>query len=155
MIHHLTLDLGSGLVEIVDRIVREEGRHAADDFGRRHAIVGLILTRGGHPRDGAQGGDEPEALRRERDALRKALEAERATRRKDRERHARTVAQLGNARSAVARLSESRAAYRDLALRLEAALLDAPPRADLRGIETRLRQALGAAGFTMPAGRNR
>jgi len=94
--------------------------------------------------------DELGTLRGERDALRKALEAERATRRRDRERHARTREHLRGARHALQRLSESRATCRDLALRVEAALLRAAPRRDLGNLEGRLDRALRAAGFAMP-----
>ncbi|MCY3732291.1 MAG: hypothetical protein OXF98_13200 [Rhodospirillaceae bacterium] len=87
--------------------------------------------------------------------MRKALEAERATRRRNRERHAAFHERLRSARAANRRLSESRAACRDLALRVEAALLRAPPREDVGGLEERLDRALGAAGFQMPAARDR
>ncbi len=98
---------------------------------------------------------KPDAVRRECDALRKALEAERATRRRDRKRHAELHDRLRSAQAANRRLSESRAAYRDLALRVEAALLRTPPREDLGDLEGRLDRALGAAGFQMPAARDR
>lgn len=86
----------------------------------------------------------------ERDAVRRALVAERATRRRDRERHAKVRERLRNARNALRRLAESRAAYRDLGLRVEAALARAPPRRDLGDLEGRLDRALHAAGFAMP-----
>lgn len=159
---HLTLDLSQDMVDVLDWLVRGDDDYEPDDFSRRQTINELMLGRARQLREDAHDAagagranrpqrDELETLRRERDALRKALEAERATRRRDRERNAVVLAQVRTARSAVARLSDSRAAYRDLALRIEAALLDAPPRSDFRGIETRLRQKLSAAGFTMPA----
>ena len=87
----------------------------------------------------------------ERDAVRSALDAERATRRRDRERHARVRDSLRGARNALQRVGESRATYRDLALRVEAALQQAPPRGDHGDLEGRLASALRAAGFTLPA----
>ena len=74
----------------------------------------------------------------------------RATRRRDRERQARVRDSLRGARNALRRLGESRATYRDLALRVEAALLRTVPRRDLGGLEGRLAHALRAAGFEMP-----
>lgn len=159
---HLTLDLGQDLVDIIDRLVREDGKYDNDDFGRRRAIRRLLYEyddrsrQGGHQkaRDakaGTAGRDELAAVRRERDALRKALEKERATRRSDRKRHAKSHERLENAQAAVARLSDSRAIYRSMALRVEAALRRAQPREDLGGLEGRLCRALRAAGFEMPA----
>ena len=83
-------------------------------------------------------------------SLRKALEAERALRRRDRERYAWIHDSLQNARGTVTRLDESRARYRDLALRVEAAVLRAPARDDPGGLEDRLRRALRDAGFALP-----
>jgi len=56
-----------------------------------------------------------------------------------------------NALETLARLRRSRDRYRDLAVRVEAALLDAPVRDDHGDIERRLERALGARGFEMPA----
>ena len=84
------------------------------------------------------------------EAVRRALDAERTIRRRDRERHARVRNSLRGARTAIQRLAESRATYRDLALRAEAALLRTVPRRDLGDLEGRLARALRAAGFTMP-----
>ena len=160
---HLTLDLGEDLVDIIDRLVREDGKFITDDFGRRQAIAKLLLrawtirSHQGGRRDagpaeaGKAGRDEIAAVRRERDALRKALEKERATRRSDRKRYAKSHERLEHAQAAVARLSDSRAIYRSMALRVEAALLRAQQREDLGDLEGRLRRALRAAGFDMPA----
>ena len=158
----LTLDLQQELVDIIDRIVREDGKYITDDFGRRQAIAKVLFEhddrsrQSGHRNAGAAeagkaGRDELAALRRERDALRKALENERATRGSDRKQHARSHDRLQSAQAAVARLSDSRATYRSMALRVEAALLRARPREDLGGLEGRLRRALRSAGFGMPA----
>ena len=51
----------------------------------------------------------------------------------------------------VERMRGSRDHYRDLAVRLEAALLDAPVRDDYGDIERRLERALRLRGFEMPA----
>ena len=91
-----------------------------------------------------------DAMRRERDGVRKALEAERANRRRDRERHAALRASLGNARKAVVRVRRSRDRYRELAARAEAALLRTPPSGNLALLERRLRLALRKAGFELP-----
>lgn len=99
--------------------------------------------------------DQLAAVIRERDAVRKALDAERATRRRDRERHAKVRQRLRDARNALQRLGESRAIYRDLALRVEAALECTFPRKDLGDLEGRLDRALNAAGFAMPQAPNR
>ena len=158
----LTLELKPHVAESLDRVVRAEWNEEPDDWLRSAVLVNPMLARARQLRDGADGdggaqqaqGDDIESIRRERDALRGALEAERAVRKRDRERQAGSHAGVRNARAAMARLSQSRAGYRDLALRVEAALLDAPPRADFRGIEARLRQALAASGFRLPAGRD-
>ena len=154
----ITIELKPPVAEALDRVARAEWNEEPSHWTRCAVFINLVLKRARQLNDGANGSsgdgtsqalrDEPGAVLDEPDALRKALKAERATRRGDRERYA---VQLRNAKFAVARLGESRAAYRDLALRVEAALLDAPPRADFRGIETRLRQALAASGFRMPA----
>ena len=93
---------------------------------------------------------ELDALRGERDAVAKALEAERANRRWDRERHAALRASLRNALKTVERVRESRDRYRQLAARAEAALLCTPPSGDLGSLERRLRLALRKAGFELP-----
>ena len=94
--------------------------------------------------------DQLVAVIQERDAVRRALDAERATRRRDRERNARVRDSLRGARNALPRLGESRATYRDLAPRVEAALERTMPRRDLGDLKGRLARALRAAGFTMP-----
>ena len=155
----ITIELKPPVAEALDRVTRAEWNEEPSHWTRCAVFINLLLDHDRQLDDDANGEaaagkaqsaqrDEPGPVRRERDALRKALEAERATRRGDRERYA---VQLRNAKFAVARLVESRAAYRDLALRVEAALLDGPPRADFRGIETRLRQTLAATGFRLPA----
>ena len=90
----------------------------------------------------------------ERDAVRRAFDAERATRHRDRERHAWVRDSLRGARNALQRLGESRATYRNLAPRVEAALLRTRPRQRLGDFEGRLARALCDAGFTMPGAPN-
>ena len=140
----LALDLAPRVAGILDSIVRSDLNREPDDLTRREAVVKLLI-------DHAARRDEPAAVRRERDALRKALEAERATRRRDRERQAAVRRSLRNAIAATERLRESRARYRGLALRIEAALLRSSPRDDFDRLEQRLGRALAAAGFEMPA----
>ncbi|MDE0422289.1 MAG: hypothetical protein OXK76_15600 [Gammaproteobacteria bacterium] len=93
---------------------------------------------------------ERDALRDERDALRNALEAERAARRRDRERYAWMKRSLDNARAAVERLAASRNRYRDLALRVEGALLSRAPGNDLAVLEERIARALRQKGCVLP-----
>ena len=71
------------------------------------------------------------------------------------EDHGRDRERLRGARNALQRLDESRATYRDLALRVEPALLHAPSRRDLGDLEGRLARALRAAGFMMPGAPDR
>ncbi len=157
----LTLELKPPVAESLDRVVRAEWNEEPTHWTRCAVFINLVLERArqlperGHSEAGAGQArqprrEAPEAVRRERDTLRKALEAERATRRRDRERHARIRASLRNARGAVSRLEDSRAGYRHLALRVEAALLRAPRRDDPGGLEDRLRPALRHAGFELP-----
>ena len=161
----LALELTATAAQALDAVVRADMHAEPDDWSRCAVLVNLLLARARQLGDGANGEagvggvqqaqrDDIESVRRERDALRGALEAERATRRRDRQRQAGAHASVRNARAAVMRLSKSRAGYRGLALRVEAALLNAPPRPDFRGIETRLREALAASGFRLPAGRD-
>ncbi len=157
----LTIHLSQVQIEVLDEIMSGRRDYLADDHSRGHA-VGEILLKHHHllgERDDrkAEADAAQQALRknldavsRELDAVRGALDAERATRRRDRERTAQVRDSLRGARSALRRLGESRATYRDLALRVEAALVCAPPRHDLGDLEGRLARALRAAGFTMP-----
>ena len=157
----LVLELTPRVAEVLDWIVHVDRNFEPDDFTRRRVLVDLMLDHARKLRERAPGAsgndgayhappDELAALRRERDALRKALEAERALRRRDRERYADMRRQLVNGRAAVARLRESLAKCRDLAVRVEAALLRAPVRADPGSLEDRLRRALRGAGFSLP-----
>ena len=122
----LTVELKPHVAEKLDSVVRADWNEEPEDWTRCAVLVNLLLERarqlaeGGHREAGAQQARQPhrddlESVRRERDGLRKALEAERATRRRDRERYASIHETLRNARAAVARLGESRARYRDLA----------------------------------------
>ena len=157
----LTIHLSQVQIEVLDEIMSGRRDYLADDRSRSHAI-GEILLKHHHllgERDDrkAEADAAQQALRknldavsRELDAVRRALDAERATRRRDRERSARVRESLRGARNALRRLGDSRATYRDLALRVEAALGRTAPRRDLGDLEGRLDRALRAAGFTMP-----
>ncbi|MCY3821707.1 MAG: hypothetical protein OXH52_20525 [Gammaproteobacteria bacterium] len=123
----LALDLTSREAEILDSIVRGDLNQEPDDRARRVAVAKLVVDRGARMREAVHR-EEPEAIHRERLALREALEAERASRRRERDRHAAVRRSLRNAAAAVARLRESRARYRDLGVRVEAALLRSSPR---------------------------
>ena len=157
----LTIYLSQTQIEVLDSLMSGRRDCLPDDRSRGHAI-GEILLKYHHllgerddrkaEADAAQQAlrDQIVAVIRERDAVRRALDAERATRRRDRERHARVRESLRGARNALQRLGESRATYRDLALRVEAALERTRPRQDLGDLESRLDRALRAAGFMMP-----
>ena len=159
----LTIRLSETQLDILDSIMSGRRDLPADDSGRGRAI-GEILLKYHHLQmlgeradikaeaDAAQQAlrDQLDAVVEERDAVRRALDAERATRRRDRDRTARVRDSLHGARNALRRLGESRATYRDLALRVEAALGRTAPRRDLGDLEGRLARALRAAGFTMP-----
>ena len=159
----LTIHLSQTQIEVLDSIMSARPDYREDDHSRGHAIGEILLKYhhlqllGERPDIKAEADAAQQALRdqlvaviRERDAVRRALDAERATRRRDRERHARVRDSLRGARNALQRLGESRATYRDLALRIEAALERTVPRRDLGNLEGRLDRALRAAGFTMP-----
>ena len=157
----LAVHLSQVQIEVLDSIMSGRRDYHFDDHSRGHAIGEILLKYhqllGEREDRKAEADAAQEALRdqlvaviRERDAVRRALDAERATRRRDRERQARVRDSLRGARNALQRLGESRATYRDLALRVEAALQRAPPRRDLGDLEGRLARALRAAGFTMP-----
>ena len=161
----LTLELKPPVVESLDRLVRAQWNEEPSEWTRCAVFINLVLERarqlgdGVHSKDGAADRaqhphrDDLESVRRERDALRRALEAERALRRRDRERYAGIHDTLRNGRAAVVRLGESRARYRELALRVEAAVLRAPARDDPGGLEDRLRRALRDAGLSLPDSR--
>ena len=159
----LTIHLSETQIDVLDSIMSGRRDCPADDSGRGRAI-GEILLKYHHLQllgeradikaeaDAAQQAlrRKLDAVSRELDAVRRALDAERATRRRDRERTARVRDSLRGARHALRRLGESRATYRDLALRVEAALLRTTARRDLGDLEGRLARALRTAGFTLP-----
>lgn len=157
----LTIHLSQVQIEVLDEIMSGRRDYHPDDRSRSHAIGEIVLKHhqllGERDDRKAEADAAQQALRkdldavsRELDGVRRALDAERATRRRDRERTARVRESLRGARNALRRLGESRATYRDLALRVEAALLRAAPRRDLGDLEGRLARALRTAGFTMP-----
>ena len=157
----LTIRLSQVQIEVLDSIMSGRRDYHFDDHSRGHAIGEILLKHhhllGEREDRKAEADAAQEALRDqlvavidERDAVRGALNAERAIRRRDRERQAQARDSLRGARYALRRLGKSRATYRDLALRVEAALGRTVPRRDLGDLEGRLARALGAAGFTMP-----
>ena len=157
----LTIHLSQVETEVLDEIMIGTLGYRRSDRRRSEAIASILLKYhhllGERQNRKAEADAAQQAFRDqladvigERDAVRRALVAERATRRRDRERHAKVRERLRDARNALQRLGESRAAYRDLALRAEAALLRAAPRRDLGDLEGRLARALYAAGFAMP-----
>ena len=157
----LPVHLSQVQIEVLDEIMSGRRDYHCDDHSRGHAI-GEILLKHHHllgerddrkaEADAAQQAlrKQLDAVSRELDAVRGALDAERATRRRDRERTAQVRDSLRGARNALRRLGESRTTYRDLALRVEAALRRTAPRRDLGDLEGRLARALRAAGFTLP-----
>ena len=157
----LTIHLSQVQIEVLDEIMSGRRDYHLDDRGRSHAIGEIVLKHhqllGERDDRKAEADAAQQALRkkldavsRELDGVRRALDAERATRRRDRERQARVRDSLHGARNALRRLGESRATYRDLALRVEAALERAAPRRDLGDLEGRLARALRVAGCTLP-----
>ena len=157
----LAVHLSQVQIEVIDEIMSGRRDYHCDDRSRSHAIGEIVLKHhqllGERDDRKAEADAAQQALRkkldavsRELDAVRRALDAERATRRRDRERTAQVRDSLHGARNALRRLGESRATYRDLALRVEAALGRTAPRRDLGDLEGRLARALRAAGFTLP-----
>ena len=55
----LTLDLQQDLVDIIDRLVREDGKCNNDDFGRRRAIRRLLYEYDDRSRRAARGTPNP------------------------------------------------------------------------------------------------
>ena len=160
----LTLNLTDAQAETVDWLlhrkgIRHQDRHPRDTVGellldyarevRGHAEHVTNLRRAQHELR-----IEFDAIRRERDGVKKALNAERANRRNDRARHAALRAGLDNARKMIDRVMRSRDRYRELAARAEAALLRTRISDDLGSLERRLRLALQKKGFTQPPRRN-
>ena len=153
---HLTSEQSDTLDWLVERKgIRHEDRHARDTVGDLLLDYARELRgRDDHVANLQHGQNELrvqlDAMRRERDGVRKALEAERDNRRRDRERQAALRATLGNALKTVERLRQSRDRYRELAARAEAALLRKAPSGNLALLERRLRLALRKAGFALP-----
>ena len=159
---NLTLGLSPRVREALDWIVRGDSNHEPDDWNRRCVLVDLILDHARQLREGThrQAGDEaahPEhreqldAVRRERDALRQALEVERSNRRGVLHRLSAARTKLNNTLGVASRLRASRDRYQDLALRIEAALYNACPRNNVRRLERRINLALQDLGRILPA----
>ena len=153
---HLTPEQSDTLDWLVERKgIRRHDGHARDAVGQLLLDYARELRgRDGHVANLQHGQNELriqlDAMRRERDGVGQALEAERIGRRRDRERHAGLRASLGNAIRTVERVRRSRDRYRELAARAEAALLRKAPSGDPALLERRLRLALQEAGFELP-----
>ena len=102
----LTINLTVAQTEALDRIMRGDGSYRPDNRHRRMAIGDILLSHARELRhridregsaERAQQAlrDERDALRRELDAVAKALTVERETRRRDRERFASARRSLG------------------------------------------------------------
>ncbi|MDE0343876.1 MAG: hypothetical protein OXK82_12055 [Deltaproteobacteria bacterium] len=160
----LTLNLTDAQAETVDWLMKRKGlphqdRHPRDTVGELLLDYARELRGRDEYVANAQRTQhelriELDALRRERDGVKKALDAERANRRNDRARHAALRASLDNARKMIDRVRGSRDRYRELAARAEAALLRTRISDDLGSLERRLRLALRKKGFTLPPRRN-
>ncbi len=160
MKNRLTLHLTPEQSDTLDWLVERKGdrhrdRHARDVVGELLLDYARYLRgRDDHAANLQHGQNELriqlDAMRRERDGIAKALDAERANRRRDRERHAALRVGLRNALKTVERVRASRDRYRQLAARAEAALLRKPPSGELGSLERRLRLALRKAGFALP-----
>lgn len=158
----LTLEFTPRIRETLDWIVRVDLNDEPDDWTRRRVLVDLMLAHARQLREGTHGqaGDDEthrehrnqlDAVRRERDALRKALQVERANRRSILHRLIAARAKLADALGVAGRLRASRDRYRDLALRIEAALYNACPRKNVHGLERRINVALHDLGRILPA----
>ena len=160
----LTLNLTDAQAETVDWLlerkgIRHQDRHPRDTVGEllldyAREVRGRDEYVANAQRKQHELRIELDAMRRERDGVKKALEAERANRRNDRARHAALRASLDNALKMIERIRRSRDRYRELAARAEAALLRTRPNDDLGSLERRLRLALHKKGFTLPPRRN-
>ena len=156
----LVVHLTSGQSDAFDRLMAREGVRNAEPHPR-DAVGALLIDYdrwlcgrdeqlANMQRSQNDLRAELDALRGERDGVAKALDAERANRRRDRGRHAALRTGLTNAMKTVERVRKSRDRYRELAARVEAALLRTAPSDDLGSLERRLGLALRKAGFELP-----
>ena len=113
----LTLRLTPLHVRTIDWLMSGDDAYRPDDRHRRHAVEQLILDHAGVVRERAERND-----------------AQKTPGRGDTVLHT------------IDRLKKSRDRYRDLAVRIEAALLGLPPREDFHGLERRLERALAGRG---------
>ena len=132
MSRRLTLHLTARHNAALDRILGGDDRQ--DNNQRRRAVEQLIL-------DAAR---EPEERASARNAA--VVESSGAA-----DKSAAARIDRDSTIELIDRLKASRDRYRDLAVRIEAALLGVPVRDDYGGIERRLERALRAKGFRMPA----
>ena len=118
----LTLKLTPLHIQTIDWLMSGDDAYRPDDRHRRDALEQLILDHANVVRERAA-----------------QIDAEPTPGRGDTVLHT------------IDRLKKSRDRYRDLAVRIEAALLGLPPREDFHGLERRLERALGERGFELPA----
>ena len=118
----LTLKLSPLHVRTIDWLMSGDDAYRSDDRHRRDAVEQLILEHANLVRERAARND-----------------AEPTPGRGDTVLHT------------IDRLKKSRDRYRDLAVRIEAALLGLPPREDVHGLERRLERALAGKGCHLPA----
>ena len=156
----LTLDLTPMHIRTLDWIMSGDDNYQRDDLHRRDAIADILLDYARELRHRDDGdGDTANAVQQLRNDLHsiqnerheavKAIAVEREAVASLRRKLAAARRSLGNALATAARLRDSRAKYRDLVVRVEAALLGDRPREDLGGLERRLEQAMRRAGFEM------
>ena len=156
----LTLDLEPLHIRLLDWMMSGDDSYVPDDSHRAAAIADLLLDHTHQFEHRNEAVDERNSLRQ----LRTELEAVREAR----DEAVKTVARqretistfrstvdagrrhLANAMATTTRLRESRARYRDLVIRIEAALTGSPPSDNYGGLDRRLARALQNAGFRMP-----
>lgn len=164
----LILELNGLQTAALDRIMGGNRDHL-DDSQRQEAIGRVLLEYDEElhkrSRQSTQAARSLQKLRNELDTARNelievkneqrnfehALEAERKTRIRIREKLTAVRRRLDNTVGSARRLRASREKYRSLAARVEAAILHAAPRKDFAGLEARLTRALRSAGFELPA----
>ena len=130
----LTLRLTELHIQTIDWIMSGDDNYRPDARHRGHAVARIILSYAGELRDRAAAENGNDNAPRQHGP---------AAGRRDR----------SNALRTLERLRKSRDRYRDLAARIEAALLGVPQRDDFGGLERRLERALAEKGIHLPAGR--
>ena len=128
----LTLRLTELHVQTIDWIMSGDDSYRPDARHRGHAVEQIILSYAGELRDRAAAASSNDSTPRRDGSV---------PDRRDR----------SNALRTLERLRKSRDRYRDLAARIEAALLGLPPRDDFGGLERRIERALAEKGIHLPA----